>query len=531
MSGFTHVRRRALRAFTSRGIALALAAAILASAGGASTALISAAPAEAASTQTQVDAAVAQILSGTNAERVKADLQPLRVAPSMNSVSQNWTQAMAAQSLMTHNPYFSTQLPQPWMGVAENVAMGFTAGTVVAGWMNSPGHRANILGDYTHIGIGYWVDGTGRAWFTQNFGKYDVVSQPSMVGEPAIVVDKSGFTSSWVPTPNETVTRYDVQLYAAGGTTLLDSKTTTSPTVTFTGLTASTGYVVKVAAVAVDVPGLAYSSPVKTFTVTTSAPAPTVPGAPKRLNDFTGDGKTDVIARDASGELWLYPGTGTGDWSKRIDLGGGWNVMSTIVSAGDFNGDGKADVIARDTSGELWFYPGTGTGDWSKRQDLGAGWNVMTSIVAPGDFNADGKPDLIARDSSGELWLYPNNGAGDWLKRVDLGAGWNIMNSIVAPGDFNADGKVDLVARDTSGQLWLYPGNGQNEWFKRVDLGAGWNTMNAITAPGDMDSDGRPDVIARDTTGELWLYPNNGAGDWFKRIDLGPGWNPMTAIL
>ncbi|MDN4645756.1 FG-GAP repeat domain-containing protein, partial [Arthrobacter sp. PsM3] len=175
-------------------------------------------------------------------------------------------------------------------------------------------------------------------------------------------------------------------------------------------------------------------------------PPPPAPAEPMRLNDFNGDGKTDVIARDASGELWLYPGTGTGDWFKRIDLGGGWNVMTSIVSAGDFNGDGKADVIARDTGGELWFYPGTGTGDWSKRQTLGGGWNVMTSIAAPGDFNADGEPDLIARDSSGELWLYPNNGAGDWFKRVDLGGGWNIMSSIVAPGDFNADGKVDLVA-------------------------------------------------------------------------------------
>ncbi|WP_461174156.1 FG-GAP-like repeat-containing protein [Arthrobacter sp. Z1-9] len=255
------------------------------------------------------------------------------------------------------------------------------------------------------------------------------------------------------------------------------------------------------------------------------------PYTAKRLNDFTGDGKTDLIARDGSGQLWLYPGTGTGDWSKRIDLGGGWDVMSTIVSAGDFNGDGKADVIARDTNGELWLYPGTGTGDWSRRQNMGGGWNVMTSIVAPGDFNGDGLLDLIARDSSGELWLYRNDGAGDWLKRVDLGAGWNIMSSIIAPGDFNSDGSVDLIARDTSGRLWLYPGNGQNEWLKRVDLGAGWNTMTAIIAPGDMNGDGRPDVIARDTSGELWLYPNNGSGDWYKRIDLGPGWTPMTAIL
>ena len=275
----------------------------------------------------------------------------------------------------------------------------------------------------------------------------------------------------------------------------------------------------------------AYGDNVQMLALSAETTPTPVPGTPKRTNDFNGDGKTDLIARDSSGRLWLYPGTGTGDWLTRIDLGAGWNVMTSIVSAGDFNGDGKADVIARDTSGQLWFYPGTGTGDWSTRQSLGGGWNVMTSIVAPGDFNADGRPDLIARDSSGQLWLYPNNGAGDWFKRVDLGSGWNLMSSIVAPGDFDADGKVDLIARDTNGQLWHYPGNGLNEWFKRVSLGGGWNTMNAITAPGDMNSDGRPDVIARDSTGELWLYPNNGTGDWFKRIDLGSGWTPMTAIL
>ena len=48
--------------------------------------------------------------------------------------------------------------------------------------------------------------------------------------------------------------------------------------------------------------------------------------------------------------------------------------MSSIVSAGDFNGDGDADVIARDTSGELWLYRGTGTGDWSSaRTSVAAG--------------------------------------------------------------------------------------------------------------------------------------------------------------
>jgi hypothetical protein len=197
----------------------------------------------------------------------------------------------------------------------------------------------------------------------------------------------------------------------------------------------------------------------------------------------------------------------------------------------DFNGDGRTDVIARDGSGELWLYPGTGTGDWFKRRSLGTGWNVMSAVTTVGDFDGDGRADVIARDSSGELWLYPNNGSGDWLARRSLGDGWNVMSSIAAPGDFNADGNVDLIARDKNGELWLYPGNGQSDWSTRASLGTGWNTLSAITAPGDMNKDGRPDVVARDFMGVLWLYPNNGAGDWLQRMNLGPGWNQMTAIL
>jgi len=59
--------------------------------------------------------------------------------------------------------------PYSW-GIAENIAMGQTSpAQVMTGWMNSPGHRANILNSsYTHIGVGL-CDGCGRHW-TQNFG-------------------------------------------------------------------------------------------------------------------------------------------------------------------------------------------------------------------------------------------------------------------------------------------------------------------------------------------------------------------------
>jgi len=65
---------------------------------------------------------------------------------------------------------FSPIVPDPYYGVAENIAMGQTsAQQVMEAWMNSSGHRANILnGGYTHIGVGV-CDGCGTHW-TQNFG-------------------------------------------------------------------------------------------------------------------------------------------------------------------------------------------------------------------------------------------------------------------------------------------------------------------------------------------------------------------------
>ena len=55
--------------------------------------------------------------------------------------------------------------------------------------------------------------------------------------------------------------------------------------------------------------------------------------------------------------------------------------MSAILSPGDFDGDGHPDVLARDTNGALWLYPGTGTGGWLPRQQVGSGWNAMSAIL------------------------------------------------------------------------------------------------------------------------------------------------------
>ncbi|GAA4822608.1 hypothetical protein GCM10025786_33090 [Nocardioides caeni] len=117
-------------------------------------------------------AARAQILADTNAARAAEGKAPLAAMRTLDTVAQNWTQRMALSGTLAHNPSYWKQYPAGWSSAGENVAMGYVPRNVVSGWMGSEGHRANILGDFTHLGIGVVRTGNGTYWFTQNFAKY-----------------------------------------------------------------------------------------------------------------------------------------------------------------------------------------------------------------------------------------------------------------------------------------------------------------------------------------------------------------------
>ena len=202
------------------------------------------------------------------------------------------------------------------------------------------------------------------------------------------------------------------------------------------------------------------------------------------VGDFSGDGALDVLAREAStGYLWLYKGNGKGGWIlPRVRIGTGWNGMNAIVGAGDFNGDGRVDVIARRRSdGNLYLYPGNGTGGFQPRALIGTGWNRYNTILGAGDVNGDGRQDLIAREpSTGRLWLRTGNGTGGFTSATVIGTGWNGMTALMAPGDFNGDRVADVLARDSSGRLWLYARTASGGWLTRTLVSTGWNVANAI---------------------------------------------------
>ena len=78
---------------------------------------------------------------------------------------------MAAEGGLSHQS-LSPMLSQCGAhAAAENVGMNSSSSpaSMVAAFMNSPGHRANILGSYSGIGIGAYRDSRGVWWVTQDF--------------------------------------------------------------------------------------------------------------------------------------------------------------------------------------------------------------------------------------------------------------------------------------------------------------------------------------------------------------------------
>ncbi|MFO0881052.1 MAG: CAP domain-containing protein [Gemmataceae bacterium] len=130
-----------------------------------------------------------EILRLTNVERVKYGLPALRFNSQLYKAADIHAYNMAMQSsslgnyeAMSHILY-GNQVPTPsarldfvgydWGAYGENIAYGYpSAQAVVTAWMNSPGHRANILSaSTTEIGVSVRVSPSGALFFCQVFGK------------------------------------------------------------------------------------------------------------------------------------------------------------------------------------------------------------------------------------------------------------------------------------------------------------------------------------------------------------------------
>ncbi|KGP74412.1 CAP domain-containing protein [Pontibacillus yanchengensis] len=128
-----------------------------------------------ASTLSQYEQKVVEL---TNEERTAQGLEPLKIDKQLSDVAEKKSEDMAQNNYFSHNsPTYGSpfdmmnQFGVDYRTAGENIAKGQrTPQEVVDAWMNSEGHRKNIMNEnFTHIGVGFVED--GNHWTQQFIGK------------------------------------------------------------------------------------------------------------------------------------------------------------------------------------------------------------------------------------------------------------------------------------------------------------------------------------------------------------------------
>jgi autotransporter-associated beta strand protein len=199
--------------------------------------------------------------------------------------------------------------------------------------------------------------------------------------------------------------------------------------------------------------------------------------------DFGADGADDILWQKSDGTVLIWTmlkssGLTGGAVSGITNLGVVNPAAWSLSAVADYNGDGKADVLLRNANGGVY--------DWLMNGPGIAGSNFLGimdntwSIIGTGDFGGDGKADILWQKSDGTVVIWQMNSSGGVASTTNLGvvnpAAWSLLDV----GDYNGDGKADVLLRSAAGSVadWLMNGAaimGSNS------LGTMNNSWTAIT--------------------------------------------------
>ncbi|MBZ9606334.1 LysM peptidoglycan-binding domain-containing protein [Clostridium estertheticum] len=119
-----------------------------------------------------------EVVTLVNQERAKQGLAPLKDNWELSRVARYKSGDMGDKNYFSHtSPTYGSPFDMmknfgiKYTSAGENIAMGQqTAASVMKSWMNSPGHKANILSkNFTEIGVGVAKDKSGTIYWTQQF--------------------------------------------------------------------------------------------------------------------------------------------------------------------------------------------------------------------------------------------------------------------------------------------------------------------------------------------------------------------------
>jgi len=114
-----------------------------------------------------------------NSIRASRGLGTLAVDGQLTAVARSWSQHMAADGTLQHNPNLGSQV-SGWRTLGENVGTGPSDDSIEAAFENSPHHFENMVDpNYNYIGVGVVQDSNGTYWVTEDFKQSTNAPRPA----------------------------------------------------------------------------------------------------------------------------------------------------------------------------------------------------------------------------------------------------------------------------------------------------------------------------------------------------------------
>ncbi|QDT56118.1 FG-GAP repeat protein [Caulifigura coniformis] len=228
--------------------------------------------------------------------------------------------------------------------------------------------------------------------------------------------------------------------------------------------------------------------------------------------DFNGDGRLDIAGRNAAnGQVLVALASG----NQFVTSATAWTTLpfaSTMrdLFVGDFNGDGKDDIVGRNAQGQLQVAQSNGTKFTNVvYETLPADLRALTNVKV-GDFNGDGRDDLVGfNTSTGQVIASISNGS-TFTSSVWGNVPLNVAVTEVNVGDFNGDGRDDVFFRQGTLNLVVLRSTGtafSSMAFGMLKAGVPYIGFRM----GDFNGDGLEDIVGFTGTGAMTLFRSTGS--------------------
>ena len=255
------------------------------------------------------------------------------------------------------------------------------------------------------------------------------------------------------------------------------------------------------------------------------------------LADLDGDGDSDMVIGNHSGDFHYFENTGTATSPGFALRTGESNPLANLVAGfdgtpvlTDLDGDGDPDLVYGQNDGTIAYFENTGTatspvfaqrtGSDNPFNGIDTGSNSTPALI---DLDGDGDLDVIAGNFDGDLAYFENTGtvrSADFTQRSDSS---NPLDGIStdshsAPelADLDNDGDFDLLVWGWYGTKYYYENTGTVSdpvFTERTGIDNPLNTihLDRLGKPvyADLDGDSDFDLITRDWYGQDFHYFEN----------------------